>query len=169
MTAQQRFAEPTVGDSAAAAAAGPYYARLRVSHEWATPWPIFAGLNVEFSFDLDVCATAENAKCARYISPHQDGLSQRWVGTCWMNPPYGRAIGEWVAKAVREASLGATVVCLLPARTDTAWWHDYVLGMGAEVRYLRGRIRFNNGRGRAPFPSVVVIFRPPATRADGAR
>jgi phage N-6-adenine-methyltransferase len=80
-------------------------------------------------FDLDVCATAENAKCPRFFSPEQDGLQQRWDGRCWMNPPYGRKIGVWVRKAWESALAGATVVCLLPARTDTRWWHDYIANL----------------------------------------
>ena len=137
---------------------------------WATPWPLFRALDVEFGFELDVCALPENAKCARYFTPDDDGLSKMWRGICWMNPPYGRVIGAWVRKAFESAAAGATVVCLLPARTDTAWWHDYVL-RAAEVRFLRGRVRFVGAKASAPFPSAVVVFRPEVrpARVGGSR
>ena len=133
-----------------------------LSVEWGTPQALFDGLNAEFGFTLDVCATPGNAKCARYYSPADDGLRQEWAGVCWCNPPYGREIGKWVRKAFEAVQRGSTVVCLLPARTDTNWWHAYV--MHGEVRFLRGRLYFNDGRGRAPFPSAVVVFRPRATK-----
>jgi len=129
------------------------------SHDWSTPQGFFDELNAEFGFELDVCATSDSAKCARFFSPKEDGLHQRWQGVCWMNPPYGRAIGLWVKKAFDSSRDGATVVCLVPARTDTAWWHEYVLAFG-EVRYLRGRIKFGGGENSAPFPSALVVFRP---------
>lgn len=125
---------------------------------WSTPQKFFDNLNEEFLFGTDVCATSENAKCARFFTTQHDGLSQPWEGTCWMNPPYGRTIGRWVQKAFCSAQEGATVVCLLPARTDTAWWHDYV--MRGEIRFLRGRLKFGGQASNAPFPSAVVIFRP---------
>ena len=124
---------------------------------WETPQHVFDELNQEFRFDIDVCATKENAKCATFFSPEMDGLKQEWEGTCWMNPPYGRAIGDWVKKAY-ESSLknGVTVVCLLPARTDTKWWHDYC--MKGEIRFIKGRLKFEGGKNSAPFPSAIVIF-----------
>lgn len=124
---------------------------------WATPQDFFDKLNAEFHFDLDVCATPDNAKCAKYFTPEVDGLKQEWAGRCWMNPPYGRKIGEWVKKAYQTAAGGGVVVCLLPARTDTAWWHDYVI-KAREVRFIRGRLKFGGSRNSAPFPSAVVIF-----------
>jgi phage N-6-adenine-methyltransferase len=126
---------------------------------WGTPQDLFDALDAEFSFETDVCATADNAKCERYFTPEMDGLAQAWRGVCWCNPPYGRGIGRWVAKAHRSSLKGATVVCLLPARTDTAWWHDHC--MKGEVRFLRGRLRFEDGHctNPAPFPSAIVIFR----------
>ena len=127
--------------------------------DWETPADLFAELDAEFGFTIDVCATAGNAKCAHYWAPRDDGLSQRWVGVCWMNPPYGHKIGKWMEKAYRESRGGATVVCLVPARTDTAWWHDYA--MRGEIRFLRGRLRFVGAKSNAPFPSAIVIFRPP--------
>lgn len=126
---------------------------------WETPQDLFEKLNSEFGFTLDVCASPENAKCERFFTPATNGLKERWEGVCWCNPPYGREIGQWVKKA-HEASLhGATVVCLLPARTDTSWWHAYVLEAN-EIRFVQGRLRFVGARSSAPFPSVVVVFRP---------
>lgn len=124
---------------------------------WATPQEFFDNLNQEFGFDLDVCALPENAKCDRYYSPEVDGLKQEWRGMCWMNPPYGREIGKWMGKAYESSLLGATVVCLVPARTDTKWWHDFA--MKGEIRFIRGRLKFGNAQHAAPFPSAVVIFR----------
>lgn len=126
---------------------------------WETPWPFFRGLDREFHFDLDVCAVAANAKCARFYSPAEDGLCQPWAGACWMNPPYGREIGRWVAKALTESRRGCLVVSLLPARTDTAWWHEYVMP-AAEIRLVRGRLKFGGSEHSAPFPSAVVVYRP---------
>lgn len=128
---------------------------------WSTPQAFFDSLNAEFGFNLDVCALPENTKCSRFYSPADDGLSQPWKGTCWCNPPYGREISKWVRKAHESAQDGATVVCLLPARTDTAWWHDYV-AKAADIRFIRGRLKFGNATHNAPFPSAVVVFRPGA-------
>lgn len=123
---------------------------------WATPQDFFDRLNEEFGFELNVCAIAENAKCEKYYSPEIDGLKQEWEGVCWMNPPYGRSIGEWVKKAYQSSLAGATVVCLIPARTDTRWWHDYC--MNGEIRFVRGRLKFGDSKNSAPFPSAIVIF-----------
>ena len=128
-------------------------------HDWETPQFLFDGLNAEFGFEVDVCATAENAKCRKFFTPEDNGLVQHWEGVCWVNPPYGREIERWMRKALESAQQGATVVCLVPARTDTKWWHRYA--MRGEVRYLRGRLKFSNSENSAPFPSAVVIFRPP--------
>lgn len=131
--------------------------------EWATPQDLFDQLDSEFHFDLDVCALDSSAKCSAYFTPEQDGLAQPWSGTCWMNPPYGDVIGGWVAKAHEAANNGATVVCLVPARTDTGWWWDHCIH--AEVRFLRGRLKFGGATSGAPFPSAVVIFgRPPCVK-----
>lgn len=127
---------------------------------WATPQAFFDTLNAEFGFETDVCALAENAKCPRYFTPEMDGLAQEWRGVCWMNPPYGREIGAWMRKAFESSKAGATVVCLVPARTDTAWWHDYA--RQGEVRFVRGRLKFGGHANSAPFPSAVVVFRPSA-------
>jgi site-specific DNA-methyltransferase (adenine-specific) len=132
--------------------------------EWETPPHLFAELDREFGFTLDAAASATNALCARYYTKADDALSQPWDGVVWVNPPYGKGVtGRWVRKAWEEAQRGATVVCLIPARTDTAYWHDHVLR--GEIRYIRQRLRFSGTRQPAPFPSVVVIFRP----GDGHR
>ena len=122
---------------------------------WETPQDFFDKLNEEFCFETDVCALPENAKCKKFYSPEQNGLLQNWGGNCWCNPPYGRKIGEWVKKASESK---ATVVMLLPARTDTKWFHDYIYNK-AEIRFIKGRLKFGNSKNSAPFPSMVVIFR----------
>jgi phage N-6-adenine-methyltransferase len=128
--------------------------------EWGTPQDFFDALNQEFCFTVDVCADSWNAKCDKYFTIADDGLSQPWDGVVWMNPPYGREIGKWMAKAVESwRGGGATVVCLVPARTDTAWWHDYA--MQGDIRFLRGRLKFvsvDGVKSSAPFPSAVVVF-----------
>lgn len=125
---------------------------------WATPQAFFDKLNSIHNFTLDVCATDENAKCKNYITEDEDGLSKEWHGSVWMNPPYGREIGAWMRKAYESSVGGATVVCLVPARTDTAWWHDYA--MKGEIDFIRGRLKFGNAKNSAPFPSAVVVFKP---------
>lgn len=124
--------------------------------DWETPQALFDELDAEFGFTLDVCATPENAKCWRFFTIQADGLKQDWAGfRCWMNPPYGREIGAWIRKAHDSKAL---VVGLIPARTDTAWWHDYIQDR-AEVRFLRGRLKFGTSNNSAPFPSAVVVWR----------
>ncbi len=123
---------------------------------WATPQDFFNKMNDEFHFELDVCATSENAKCEKYFTEETNGLEQEWTGVCWMNPPYGRVIGDWMKKAYESSLKGATVVCLVPARTDTKWWHDYA--MKGEIRLIKGRLKFGDSQNSAPFPSAVVIF-----------
>jgi phage N-6-adenine-methyltransferase len=130
------------------------------SCEWATPPDFFAQQDRRFGpFTLDVCATAENAKCPIFYTREQDGLRQPWTGRVWCNPPYGRGIGRWLAKAWESVESGAAdvVVLLLPARTDSAWWHEYATK--GEVVYLKGRLRFGGAKSGAPFPSAVVVFR----------
>jgi phage N-6-adenine-methyltransferase len=131
-----------------------YYSNKTV--EWATPTAVFARLDSIFHFDLDVCATPENAKCAKFYTKADDGLAQNWTGTVWCNPPYGRGIGEWVRKAVEASEAGATVVMLLPARTNTVWWHAYATR--GDVTFLCRGLRFNDGDVRAPFGSAIVVF-----------
>lgn len=124
---------------------------------WATPQAFFNKYNDIYHFTLDVCATPENAKCERYFTKEEDGLKQEWTGVCWMNPPYGREISKWVKKAYESSLKGATVVCLLPARVDTSWFHDYIFPY-ASVEFIRGRLKFGDAKNSAPFPSAVVIF-----------
>ena len=126
---------------------------------WETPKDLFDKLNKEFHFALDVCATPENAKCEEFYTKEQDGLKQPWKGTVWCNPPYGRQIGEWVRRGFFASISGNTVVMLLPARTDTKWFHDYIYGK-AEIRFIRGRLKFGGSKNSAPFPSMVVVFMP---------
>jgi site-specific DNA-methyltransferase (adenine-specific) len=127
--------------------------------EWATPADLFAKLNKEFCFTLDVCATVENAKCERYFTKKEDGLVQPWTGRVWCNPPYGAAVAQWLHKGWESVQSGACelVVFLLPARTDTAWWPRY--HAKGEVRFLKGRLRFGGAKSSAPFPSVLLVFR----------
>lgn len=129
---------------------------------WETPQELFEELNNEFHFALDVCATAENAKCEKYYTPEIDGLSRPWNGTVWCNPPYGRQIGKWVfAASVASGVRNATVVMLLPARTDTRWFHDYIYQKErVEIRFIKGRLKFGGSKNGAPFPSMICIFRP---------
>lgn len=126
--------------------------------DWATPPDVFAKLDAEFGFTLDACASPGNAKCDRFFTIEDDGLSRPWEGVVWMNPPYGRTIRAWMDKAIASARAGATVVCLVPARTDTAWWHD--VAAKGEVRFLRGRLKFGGAKHSAPFPSAVVVLSP---------
>ena len=125
------------------------------SEMWETPQDLFDRLDKEFHFTVDVCALDSNTKCASFYSPDQDGLKQKWEGACWMNPPYGRNIGEWMKKALESE---ATVVCLVPARTDTKWWHDYAM-KASEIRFVKGRLKFGDSKNSAPFPSAIIVFR----------
>ena len=132
--------------------------------DWCTPQEFFEQLNNEFHFVLDAAATPENAKCARYYTPEQNGLLQSWNvgGAVFCNPPYGREVGRWVKKANDEHAAGAEIVMLLPARTDTSYFHDYIYGK-AEIRFIRGRLKFEDENGNAadaaPFPSMLAIWR----------
>jgi site-specific DNA-methyltransferase (adenine-specific) len=128
------------------------------SAQWSTPQWLYDLLDAEFGFTLDVCAESENAKCARFYSPADDGLKQSWSGVLWMNPPYGRKISRWVEKAYGASLAGATVVCLIPARTDTVYWHR-VVTKAHEFRFLKGRLKFGNAGNSAPFPSAILIFK----------
>ena len=124
---------------------------------WETPNDLFKKMDNEFKFDIDVCALPENAKVKRFYTPAEDGLTKTWEGTCWMNPPYGRKIGKWVEKAFNSANGGCTVVCLLPSRTDTKWFHDFCM-KSSDIRFIRGRLHFGGSKNSAPFPSVIVVF-----------
>lgn len=126
---------------------------------WSTPQWLFDALDKEFGFTIDVCASEENKKCPEFFSEDDNALLKDWgVHVCWMNPPYGTEIGRFMAKAHNAANSGATVVCLVPSRTDTAWWHKHA--MKHEIRFLRGRLKFGDGIDSAPFPSAIVVMRP---------
>jgi phage N-6-adenine-methyltransferase len=126
--------------------------------EWSTPEWLFKELDKEFHFTLDAACTHENAKTSKHYTKTEDGLRQSWKDeTVWLNPPYGRVIGDWIAKAYQESQNGANVVCLIPSRTDTRYWHDYVM-KAKEIRFIKGRLRFNDSENSAPFPSAIVIF-----------
>lgn len=126
---------------------------------WATPQDFYDELNKEFHFTLDPCALPTNAKCETYFTPEQDGLMQNWQGhRVFCNPPYGRAIAAWVRKCYEESRKPDTVVVMLiPARTDTSYFHDYIYHK-ADLRFIRGRLKFGNADQGAPFPSMVVVF-----------
>lgn len=125
--------------------------------EWPTPQDLFDELSFCYGgFTLDPCATSENAKCARFFTKAEDGLKQPWTGKVFVNPPYGREIGRWVKKAWEESLHGTLVVCLVPARVDTRWWHDYA--KKGHVYFLRGRLKFGGASNSAPFPSAIVTF-----------
>ncbi len=132
------------------------------TNEWATPKDLFARLNDEFKFTLDPCATPENAKCAKFFTKEDDGLKQSWGDErVFCNPPYGREIGKWVEKAYQSRTLAQVIVMLIPARTDTKYFHQYIYGKeNIEIRFLKGRLKFGEATNSAPFPSMLVIFRP---------
>ncbi|MCE4963042.1 phage N-6-adenine-methyltransferase [Staphylococcus haemolyticus] len=130
------------------------------TNEWATPQNLFDELDDEFNFTLDPCATDENTKCSNYFTIEDDGLSKDWSNdVVFMNPPYGREIKRWVKKAYKESLNGATVVCLIPARTDTTYWHDYIFGKADDIRFLKGRLKFGDSKNSAPFPSAIVVYK----------
>ncbi len=129
--------------------------------KWATPRALFDALDLEFAFELDAAADASNAKCRRYLTEADDSLTVEWStvtdGAVWLNPPYGRGIGAWIRKAAEESRKGLVVVCLVFARTDTAWWHDYAM-RAAEIRLIPGRVTFGDAKNSAPAPSCVLVF-----------
>jgi len=132
--------------------------------DYCTPQDFFEKLDAEFHFALDAAATERSAKCPAFYTPETDGLHSPWNiagGAVFCNPPYGRDTGKWVRKAHEEAKSGATIVLLIPARTDTSYFHDYIYGK-AEIRFVRGRLKFEDEDGTtyapAPFPSMVVVY-----------
>ena len=137
--------------------------------DWETPPALFSLYNDEFRFNLDAAANARNAKCRAFLSKDSLHPEQWWTGRVWLNPPYGKQIGEWVKKACLEVRAGhaEVAVCLVPARTDSWWWHDYAEPF-AEKRFIRGRIKFVGAPYNAPFPSAVLIFRPANSRRCAA-
>ena len=127
--------------------------------EWATPQELFDRLNDEFHFTIDVCASKDNAKVNRFFTKEQDGLKQDWTGeTVWCNPPYGRTVKAWIYKAYEHFIGGGIAVLLIPARTDTKWFHEYVYGK-AEIRFIKGRLKYGQAKYNAPFPSMIVIYK----------
>ena len=131
---------------------------------WETPQKFFEKLNKEFEFELDVASTGDNAKCERYFTESENGLEQDWRGGVFCNPPYGREISQWVKKAYSESLLNTNgvIVLLIPARTDTRYWHDYIFNKASEIRFLKGRLKFElNGVSKqsAPFPSTAVVYK----------
>ena len=129
------------------------------TNEWGTPQKFYDKLNDEFYFTLDPCSTHDNHKCDKYFTIEDDGLSQEWSNdVVFMNPPYGREIKLWIQKAYEESLKGAVVVCLIPARTDTTYWHNYIFGKASEIRFVKGRLKFGDGKNSAPFPSAVIVF-----------
>ena len=127
------------------------------SDEWETPQDLFDVLNFMFHFSLDVAASDKNHKCKEYFTKEDDGLSKEWRGRVWCNPPYGREIGKWVKKCYEYDGLS---VMLIPARTDTKWFHKYIYNNPrADITFLRGRLHFNNSKNAAPFPSMIVVFK----------
>lgn len=126
---------------------------------WETPQNLFDKLDSEFHFTLDVCATKETAKCKNYYTPEIDGLKQDWQGIVYMNPPYGRKLLKlWIKKAYEESLKGITVICLIPARTDTLYFHNYCM-KAKEIRFIKGRLKFVGAKDPAPFPSAIIVFR----------
>ena len=129
------------------------------SNEWETPQWLFDKLNNRYNFTLDAAATKDNAKCKKFYTKEDNALSKSWQGeTVFLNPPYGREIKDWVEKAHKENKKGnCKVVMLIPARTDTIYWHNYIFGK-ADIEFLKGRLKFSNHKNPAPFPSAVVIY-----------
>ena len=127
---------------------------------WATPQDFFDKLNEEFNFNLDPCSTHENAKCEKHFTLEEDGLVQDWGGhIVFCNPPYGKEIKKWVKKCYEEGQKeNTTVVMLIPARTDTSYFHDYIYNIASEIRFIRGRLKFGDSKNSAPFPSMVVVY-----------
>ena len=127
--------------------------------EWATPQKLFDELNSEFQFTLDPCATEENAKCEKFYTIRENGLAKSWEGeNVFVNPPYGNQIGKWMKKCFEEGNKFRTnVLALIPARTDTKWFHEYCKN-ALEIRFIKGRLRFVNSKNPAPFPSLIIVF-----------
>tara|TARA_R100000388_G_scaffold165_2_gene295 strand:+ start:183 stop:620 length:438 start_codon:yes stop_codon:yes gene_type:complete len=127
-------------------------------NDWSTPIEFFKKIESRFGeFDLDPCANKHNAKAKLYYTKADNGLSKEWKGKVWMNPPYGRGIIiHWMKKAYESYLNGATVVCLVPSRTDTKWWHDYA--MKGKIEFIKGRLKFGNAKNNAAFPSSLIIY-----------
>ena len=129
------------------------------SNEWSTPQEFFDNLNNEFGFTLDPASTHENAKCKKHYTIKDDGLNQDWSNEMvFLNPPYGGNTREWIKKAYYENLKGAVVVCLIVSSTDRSYWHDYIFPYAAQIRWIRGRLKFGGSKSSAPFASAVVVF-----------
>jgi phage N-6-adenine-methyltransferase len=138
------------------------------SEEWPTPETFYSALDDEFDFSLDPCASPDNAKCPTFFTKADDGLSRDWgVHRVFCNPPYGKTMRQWARKCFEASQRGATVVLLAHARTDTRWFHQWVYGKAAEIRFVKGRLRFGDGTQSAPFPSLIAVFKPSVDRSDG--
>lgn len=131
-----------------------------LSNEWTTPQDFYDKLHAEFKFTLDPCCTKHSAKCRKFYTKDDDGLSKSWKGeTVFINPPYRRGIKYWIKKAYEESlNPDTTVVCLIPARTDTRYWHEFIFGKAKDIRFIKGRLKFGDSKNAAPFPSAVIIF-----------
>ena len=129
------------------------------SNEWNTPDDLYNTLNNEFNFTLDPCTNGENNKCSKFYTEKENGLIQDWSkDIVFMNPPYGREIRQWIEKAYNESLKGSKVVCLIPSRTDTKYWHDFIFNKASEVRFIKGRLKFGGSKNSAPFPSAIVVY-----------
>lgn len=128
--------------------------------QWSTPQDFYDKLNNEFRFDLDPCADEYNHKCNKYFTEKDNGLNMNWGGYCvFCNPPYGRQINKWVEKCYNESKKpNTTVVMLIPARTDTQYFHQYIYNKAKEIRFIKGRLKFGDSKNAAPFPSMIVVF-----------
>lgn len=129
------------------------------TNEWGTPQKLFEILNEEFHFTLDPCSNNENYKTGKHYTIQENGLLQDWSGErVYMNPPYGYETSKWIEKAFQESQKGAIVVCLIVARTDTSYWHDIIFKYATQIRFIRGKIKFDGAKWNAPFASAIVIF-----------
>ena len=129
------------------------------TNEWNTPDDLYNKLDNEFNFTLDPCTNGENNKCDKFYTEKENGLIQDWSkDIVFMNPPYGREISQWIEKAYNESLKGSKVVCLIPSRTDTKYWHDFIFNKASEIRFIKGRLKFGNSKNSAPFPSAIVVY-----------
>jgi site-specific DNA-methyltransferase (adenine-specific) len=135
--------------------------------EWETPQDVFDALDKEFHFTLDPCSTDDNAKCRKHYTKQEDGLAQDWTGeTVFCNPPYGKEAPAWMRKCLEHSYGGGTAVMLIPARTDTKAFHEYIYGK-AEIRFVKGRLKFGQAKYNAPFPSMIVVFKGKSCATQG--
>ena len=126
---------------------------------WETPSNLINLIKSKFNLELDVCATDKTAKCDKYFTPEDDGLSQDWNGVCWMNPPYGREQIKWINKAYEETLKNCKqIICLIPARPDTKVWHEIIFPNAKAICFIKGRLKFGDSKDSAPFPSALIVF-----------